>query len=192
LILDAGCGNRAMWQFKDAPIITCDIEKNLQKKPLLFASNTHLPFKDGSFSTVFFDPPFAWNIKTHPFFSYPNKQLQAERGYKVHGDIPTYYGIERYKTRSELIAYIYRAEKEINRVLKPEGSLWLRWCEMKNLPANNILSIFNNWHICLEHEINSSKQVYGTRKSRENNISHWFMLMKKPLKFSQQVLPLCP
>lgn len=188
MILDAGCGNRAMWKHKEASVITCDVEKKLQRKPLIFASNAFLPFKNESFDTVFFDPPFAWNVTTHPFFSYPNKTLQEEKGYKVHGDIPTYYGIERYKTRSELISYIYRAEKELYRIVKTDGSLWLRWCEMKNINSNNILAIFENWYLCLEHEINSSKQVYGARESKENNISFWFMLMKKPLKFTQTSL----
>jgi hypothetical protein len=114
--------------------------------------------------------------------------MQQEKGYKVHGAIPTYYGIERYKTRSALVAYIYRAEKEFYRILKNEGTLWLRWCEMRNMTHNQVLAIFQNWRLLLTHELNSSKQVLSMRDSKEDNISYWFMLMKKPLTFQQPEL----
>ena len=66
-----------MWQEKDNPdIIFLDVEKQLARKPILFADNRFLPFKNGSFDTVFFDPPFKWNCDDHPFFSFPNVQMR--------------------------------------------------------------------------------------------------------------------
>jgi hypothetical protein len=185
MILDAGCGNRCMWQTKDNPdIIFIDVEKQLEHKPNLFASNTNLPFKTETFDTLFFDPPFKWNCDDHPFWSFPNTTLQKAMYPNMNDNrkAPVYYGIERYPNRSALVAYIYKAEKEIYRVLKNDGILWVRWCEMVNMTHNQVLAIFQNWHLCLTHEINSSKQT-----SSEIG-SWWFMLMKKPLNYNQEVL----
>jgi hypothetical protein len=70
--------------------------------------------------------------------------------------VPVYYGIERYPNRSALVSYIYKAEKELKRVLKPDGILWVRWCEMTSMNHNQVLGIFSDWRHCLTHEINSS------------------------------------
>jgi hypothetical protein len=111
MILDAGCGNRAMWQEKNNPdIIYIGIEKKLAVKPSLFASNIALPFPNDSFDTVFFDPPFKWNCDDHPFFSFPNVQMRNAMypDIKDNRQVTDYYGIERYKTRTELVAYFTR------------------------------------------------------------------------------------
>jgi hypothetical protein len=189
MILDAGCGNRSMWLLKNNDrIIYVDVEKQLQRKPTIFSSNTNLPFSDNSFDSIFFDPPFSWNMK-HPFWSFPNINLQLKAYPNIDAEhnkyCPTYYGVERYKNRSALVSYIYRAEKELYRVLKDDGSLWLRWANMSNMSEQHVLGIFKNWHICLTHEINTSRQNTAMRKVKENNISFWFMLMKKPLQFVQ-------
>lgn len=181
MILDAGSGNRCMWLLKtNESIIHIDIEKALQNKPDLFASNTNLPFKTNAFDTIFFDPPFAWNTPTHPFFSYPNYELMHQKyPNRDRNGIQSYYGIERYKTRTELAAYLYRAEKELRRVLKPDGCLWLRWCTMTEMDHNNVLGIFADWHEMLRHEMGSAKRNTGETSS------YWFMLMKKPIKYQQ-------
>jgi hypothetical protein len=185
MILDAGCGNRAMWQEKNNPdIVFIDIEKNLSNKPILFASNTALPFVSETFDTVFFDPPFKWNCDDHPFFSFPNVQMRNAMypDIKDNRKVTGYYGIERYKTRTELVSYIYRAEKELRRVLKTDGILWVRWCNMTSMTENHLLGIFNDWRKCLTHEVNSSKQTTSDIGS------FWFMLMKKPLQYNQPEL----
>jgi hypothetical protein len=87
-----------------------------------------------------------------------------------------------WETRSELVNYIYRAEKELYRILKPDGMLWVRWCEMVNMTHHQVLAIFQNWRICLTHEIGSSKRVTG-----ETN-SYWFMLMKNLINYQQPEL----
>lgn len=171
-----------MWSEKSHEyVIHSDIERELQNKPDVFASNTNLPFKDNIFSTVFFDPPFKWNCDDHPFFSFPN----TEALYDYYPDISkrtitSYYGIERYKSRGQLVSYIYQAKKEIRRVLKDDGVLWVRWCTMTNMTHTNLLSIFaDGWTEMTRHEISNSKRNTGT------TMSFWFMLMKKPLDFLQ-------
>ncbi len=91
-------------------------------------------------------------------------------------------GIDRYKSRSELVSYMYRAEKELYRVLKSDGCLWMRWCTMTSMDENNALSVFSNWTEMLKHEIGSSVRHTGKTKS------FWFMLMKKPLQFVEPEL----
>jgi len=192
MILDAGCGNRAMWKQKNPEdVVFIDIQKNLEKKPTIFADTQKMPLKTSSADTIFFDPPFSWATDTHPFFSYPNSKLQAKKypKYIRKGKCPTYYGVEIYRSRYSLIAYIYRAEKELYRVLKNDGCLWLRWCNMKDdLTHKRILTIFENWIILLVHEIVSSKQVLSMRQDKTPNKSYWFMLMKKRLSFKQKSL----
>ena len=185
MILDAGCGNRAMWQHKDnSDIVFIDIEKQLTIKPDLFASNTTLPFTAESFDTVFFDPPFKWNCGDHPFFSFPNVQMRNAMypDIKDNRKVTGYYGIERYKTRSALVSYIFRAERELRRILKPDGILWVRWCNMTSMTEKHVLGIFKDWHHCLTHEINSSKQTTSDIGS------WWFMLMKGKQNFTQREL----
>lgn len=183
MILDAGCGNRVMWIQKNSDkVIHLDIEKELQVKPTIYATNLCLPFPDKSFSTIFFDPPFKWNCDDHQFFSFPNREKLWEMYPDIRHDTypPSYYGIERYKTRSELVAYIYRAAKELKRILEDEGCLWVRWCTMTSMDHNNLLSIFSSeWERMLEHEITFAGRSTGETKS------FWFMLMKKPLEYEQ-------
>lgn len=182
MILDAGCGNRCMWlQKRSENVIHIDIEKQLSIKPNIFASNTNFPFKDESFDTIFFDPPFKWGCDDHPFFSFPNVYLRNAMypEIKDNRQVTGYYGIERYKTRSELVSYIYKAERELRRIIKSDGCLWLRWCTMTSMDHNNVLNIFADWHQMLTHEMGSAKRTTGESKS------FWFMLMKKPLQYIQ-------
>lgn len=95
---------------------------------------------------------------------------------------PVYYGIERYTSRDALVSYIYKAEKELYRLLKPDGCLWIRWCVMVNMDEKQVLSIFQNWTQMMKHEIGSSKRTSG------ESSSFWFMLMKKPLQYVQPEL----
>jgi hypothetical protein len=185
MILDAGCGNRCMWEEKSVEgIIYTDCETKLQRKPTIFSDCRCLPFQKETFDTIFFDPPHAWGMDNHVFFSFPNTALQQEKypDYKKES-IPSYYGVDRYKSRSQLVAYLYRAEKELKRVLKIDGILWLRWSNLDSMDEHQALNIFNNWHICTRHEVVSSM-------SRSESKSFWFMLMKKPLTFIQPELEL--
>jgi hypothetical protein len=177
MILDAGCANRCMWRYKNNPnIIFLDRQKKLERKPDIYASNTNLPFKNDTFDTVFYDPPHAWNIPTHPFYSYPNNtELHAKYpDMKQRGFAPSYYGIELYKTREELVKYIYEAEKELYRVLKSDGVMWLRWSNLKTMSEKQALNLFPRWVTCTVHEIRSSHETLSSMGS------FWFMLMKKP------------
>jgi hypothetical protein len=191
MILDAGCGNRCMWQEKVIDSITyMDVQKRLERKPTLFADNCQMPLKSEIADTVFFDPPFGWGWSTHPFFSFPNRQEMWEKYPDIRKDAnpPGYYGIERFTHRSQLVSYIYRSEKELYRVLKNDGCLWLRWANMGSMNETQVLGIFQNWKLCLTHEIHSSHQTNALRVKQDDNVSFWFMLMKKPLTYKQNEL----
>lgn len=182
MILDAGCGNRMMWMLKNSEhIIYGDVEKQLQRKPTIFMDNQQMPFKSNSFDTVFYDPPHAWGFESN-IFSSPNIDIARKKNPKMYENVnrvPTYYGIEKYKTRSALVAYIYRTEKELYRVLKSDGCLWLRWSHLKEMDTDRILGIFSNWECCTKHELDSPQQTRSECKSL------WLMLMKKPMVYIQ-------
>jgi len=129
LILDATAGNRVMWQIKGIvnPAIFIDKQKRLERPPTIFATDELTPFSDKTFDTIFFDPPHHWNWKSTLFGCPDAKSWQRRDGRKI----PTYYGMELYKTRAELVKYVWQAQKEFFRILKDDGLLWLKWCEIK-------------------------------------------------------------
>jgi ubiquinone/menaquinone biosynthesis C-methylase UbiE len=72
IILDACCGSRMMWFDKKNPLATfmdireeeqtlCD-GRHLEVKPDVVADFTDMPFPDGSFRLVVFDPPHLKNV----------------------------------------------------------------------------------------------------------------------------------
>lgn len=55
-ILDATCGNRGFWAAHSPKDLVC-IDIRLKVNPDIVADAKHLPFRDGVFQSVFFDPP---------------------------------------------------------------------------------------------------------------------------------------
>ena len=165
MILDATAGNRVIWNVKDLDsVIYVDIERQIERKPTLFADNTKLPFRDKTFDTVFFDPPYGWNFKSM-FYSFPNEHLQkAQYATLTRNGTPSYYGMERYKTREALISYIYRAQKELCRVLKDDGLLWFKWNELR-FPLPRVQIVLDRWEEVLRFELKSRKQQLGREQT---------------------------
>uniref|UniRef100_A0A6H1ZMT4 Putative methyltransferase n=1 Tax=viral metagenome TaxID=1070528 RepID=A0A6H1ZMT4_9ZZZZ len=171
MILDATAGNRTMWNWKNSPdIIYLDVEKRLQRKPTIIASNGHLPFKAKSISSIFFDPPHAWNIKGH-YHSYP---AQCKEYFNKWHDkaVPRYYGWDRYKTKGGLIAMIHYAQREFYRVLKDDGLLWFKWNDMKT-SIRKIIPIFNLWIVMLFLYVNDPTHTGSTHQT------YWICMTKE-------------
>lgn len=180
MILDATAGNRTMWQQKNNQnIIYIDIEKTLTRKPTMFADNTLTPFLSQTFDTIFYDPPHSWDTKTG-FFSFTTRE-EYNKMYKPKKSIPTYYGWDKYKTRRGLVAHVYRAQKEFQRILKHDGLLWLKWNEVE-IPYLRIKGCFTDWHELLRIYVKSPRQSAGKGQS------YWVCLCKKKVDTEQTEL----
>lgn len=181
MILDATAANHCIWETKfNDEIVYIDFEKRLQIKPTLFADNRYMPFSNEIFDTIFYDPPYAWNFQSI-YWGYPNAD-EAKKFWKPElakpetmrklSHVQTYYGMERYKNKTDLISAIWKAQKEFQRVLKNDGVLWLKWNELR-LTMNRILVLFNEWSVMLRLRIDDPNQQLSDFQT------FWIMLMKK-------------
>lgn len=180
MILDATAANRTIWLKKDNEYtIYIDMEKQLKYKPTIFADNTNTPFLDKSFDTIFYDPPHDYGAP--PF----NHTLESNREnaefIKKHPFCLTYYGWDKYKNQQELLIHIYKAQKEFHRILKNDGLLWFKWCEVK-MTLNRILKLFEDWNILMIINLSDPTKTWGKQKS------YWVCLSKEKREFMQLTL----
>ena len=164
MILDATAGNRVIWKTKTSEnIIYIDIYKKLQRKPTVFADNRKTPFGDKMFSTIFYDPPYALNDYHEYFINQPHEQQQK---------IKTYYGTDKIKSKSQMIKTVFEGQKEFQRILKPNGLLWLKWNDAVT-PLRNIMGLFREWNELLRLHIKSPFQTKGKSQT------YWVCFEKK-------------
>lgn len=127
-ILDACCGSRMMWFDKQNPLATfmdireeeytlCD-GRHLEVKPDVVADFTEMPFPDGSFRLVVFDPPHLDNPS-------PNSYMAQK------------YGSLTKTWRTDLKAGF----DECMRVLEPYGILIFKWNETR-ISTKRIIELF--------------------------------------------------
>ena len=177
-VLDATAGNRVVWRCKDPDgIIFLDLEKRLERKPTIFADNRCLPFRDKSFHTILFDPPHAWAFKSI-FWGFPDRETFSRNHPNDPRQYPTYYGMERYRTKSALLKAIYEAQREFLRVLVDDGLLWFNWSELK-MEANRILVLFDEWTELIRLRVVSPNQQLS------DCTNYWIALAKARLQFQQ-------
>lgn len=182
MILDATAGNRKMWRNKNNPnIIYLDVERNLEVKPTIVADNTATPFRDKTFDTIFYDPPHAYG--SYDFF-YNFKTLdECRKVYPSARSTPSYYGWEKFKTKSSLIRHLYMASKEFKRILKDDGLLWFKWNEMA-ISLSTALSAFTEWDELMRIYVKSPTQTAGQAQT------YWVCMSKKTAESSQSELTL--
>jgi len=184
MILDATAGNRTMWKKKDSDnIVYIDQGTRLQVPPDVICDHTKAPFRDGVFDTIFFDPPHRWAWEGS-YFSFQNVEDAAEIWGEKSGVI-TYYGWDIYKTRGDLIRYLYKANLELCRLLKDDGLLWLKWNELE-INLMQILSLFDKWDMLIEFPVSDPRQ-------RKKDVqTFWCCLEKRTEGIRQSLLDALP
>jgi len=148
--LDATAGNRMMWSScnRNPPyVIFLDKEHDLLYAPDIIADHKALPFRDNTFETIFFDPPY-WT-QGPPWML--NKKINPGGG-------NAYYG--KYSSKRDMFSSIDKAQREFARVGK---RLCFKWGE-NEVSLWKILPFFRNWVVKQEMEF-KSKQKRGKSKT---------------------------
>lgn len=186
-ILDATASNRSIWKTKESDkIIWIDIEPELEVSPDLVIDCTKTPFPDKSIFTIFFDPPHWWGQKTgENFFTCRNmeesKAFTSKYGMRDRSSSVTYYGTDKYRTKTQLLSFLHKAQTEFMRILTDNGVLWLNWSEVK-LPLSSVMTFFRDWDEMLRLPIGSQLQTLSDAQN------WWVMFMKKERPDPQTML----
>lgn len=174
-ILDATSANRSIWLIKDSPhILFIDIEPELQVPPDMVLDCTETGFKPHSYHTIFFDPPQYWGDKIggniYALRNLDDVHIFNEK-YGTNRHV-SYYGTDKFKSKTELLTFLHKSQKEFNRILMDDGMLWVKWNEIK-IPLSKILPFFKNWVEMLRLEICDKYQTLSYSQT------YWLMFMKK-------------
>ena len=177
-ILDATAAYRGIWDQdgKTAEdILFIDIEPELDLKPDVLMDCTNTDFPDGRFRQVFFDPPHRYgHNKNNGIHQTPSKQLQKEKWRNT----GSYYGFDKYKTKRDLLDFIYQAQQEFYRITDEHGVLWLKWSE-PSIRTAEVIKLFTNWKQLMKFEV-----AYQGRVSK--NRCYWIMFIKNRLAAAKQ------
>lgn len=154
-ILDVCCGGRMFWFNKKHPdTLYLDARTmpptkmsngaTLEVKPDRVMDFRKLDLPDNSFSLVVFDPPHVLNAG--------EKSFLAKK-----------YGFLKKETWQEDLRLGFA---ECFRVLKPDGVLVFKWCEM-HIPLKDILAL------------TPEQPLFGNRSGKASK-THWVCFMKLP------------
>lgn len=153
-ILDATCGNRSIWFNKKHPaVVYMDRRQQFEKKtwksggglservldinPDLIADFTDIPFEDGSFCLVVFDPPHLIEAEETAWIT------------KKYGKLD-----ENWR---EMLGEGFR---ECMRVLKPDGVLIFKWSEIQ-IPAEEVWKAIGQKPLFGHHSGKKSNTFWG-------------------------------
>lgn len=155
IILDATCGSRSIWFDKHSPRalyvdkrsetfhhVWSDSERTCDVSPDIVADFTALPFENNSFWHVVFDPPHLLHVGENAWLK------------KKYGKLP-----ENWKP------LIRDGFRECMRVLKPNGTLIFKWCEI-DIPTREIIKAIG------------VEPLYGHRSGKKSR-THWLAFIKE-------------
>lgn len=171
-ILDATAGNRSIWRTKADPrILFIDIEPELEVPPDMVLDCTATGFSDKSFHTIIFDPPHGVNYqKWIGIMTSPNRSRFPPHWKNKQ---PSYYGLDKFKTRVGLQEFIIASIREFRRVLQDDGCLWIKWGE-RTISIGEVVSIIKR-----EGYQEMLRIPVKGPKTPSHGETYWVMFMKK-------------
>ena len=151
MAVDFTAGNRSIWDIKESEkVLYLDTETELTIKPDILCDNRDTGLPDNSRSFGVFDPPHDYGRKKNvSIYTTPSLDKANEKWPQHYRETPPrYYGADKYQSKTELLGYLFDAQKEIARVLVPGGLLLLKWNECK-IKTSEILEYFTLWDVYL-------------------------------------------
>jgi hypothetical protein len=161
--LDATASLRGYWRGRDQRGWVF-LDRRARVKPDIVASNEYLPFQEGVFQQIFYDPPSVLRGRGHWEFSSMEFRYTHWRG-------PNYFR-----------ANLDLCNEEFYRVMKPDGTMLVKYTVSKTcaLPLVEVLGRLNHFH--LENDEtrparSGSRQINGQPKT---SIVHFMTLRSLP------------
>jgi len=153
-ILDATAGLRFFWRRRDAKrVLFLDLRREVF--PDIVGSNEFLPFQDGVFSQVFYDPSYFYGKEEGSGF------FRTDLGFRFWA----------WKSKRQLLRNVIAVNREFWRVLRPDGVLLFEWTDMPGgVPHEFVLGLLNNFRLV---DSRKSRSKGGTE-----NIAYLFTLKK--------------
>ena len=150
-ILDLSAGNRAVWFEKNHPdCIYVDLRE--QVRPTIVCDTRRLPFADGTFDLVVFDPP-------HTNFG-KNGLMSATYGWH---------------TMPEIRDIIAGTAKEAHRVSKTEALMAFKWSN-RDMRLGPILALMqDHWQVLFGHSVAARPRKFNSEHISE---TFWSMLLR--------------
>jgi len=161
-VLDATCSCRGMWFNKENPLALYvdrrdehfeenypSGKKSITVKPDIIADFTDLPFDDNTFYHVVFDPPHSIILSDKACVTKRYGRLPSDRWEEV----------------------LRRGFEECMRVLKPNGTLIFKWCEIE-IPVSKVIQVIGY------------EPLYGHHSGKKSK-THWMAFLKTEAEHDQ-------
>lgn len=171
-ILDVACGGKMFYFGKHDPrVLFCDIRsltttlcdgREFEIKPDIVADFTQLPFDNGSFKVVVFDPPHLTRC---------TGKSKYKEIYGSLSEIHTPTGWQQIKygaLYTDWREMLTKGFAECFRVLEPKGVLIFKWNET-DIKVSEVL------------KCTPEKPVFGHRSGKSSN-THWMLFFKEDKK----------